>query len=110
MRGKAYVEFGLEHPEHYRLLMMTTKARTPEELGEDSPGMTAFQHLVDAVQRCIEAKVFTDTDALTGAFVLWAGVHGITSLLITFPAFEWGDRDQVIDLILDVQIEGLLAV
>lgn len=110
LRGRAYVEFGLEHPEHYRLLMMTTKAHAPGELGEDSPGMTAFQHLVDAVQRCIDAGIFADLDALTGAFVLWAGVHGITSLLITFLAFEWGDRDQLIDLILDVQIEGLLAV
>lgn len=89
--------------------MMTTKAHEhpPPEGG---PGMDAFQHLVDAVQRCIDAGVVIDVDARTAAMVLWAGVHGITSLRITFPNFEWGDADRLVDLVLDVQMEGLLSV
>lgn len=110
LRGKAYVEFGLEHPEHYRLLMMTTKSQDHPPPEEGDPGMDAFQHLVDAVQRCIDAGVFTDVDARTAAMVLWAGVHGITSLRITFPNFEWGDAERLVDLILDVQVEGLLSI
>lgn len=110
LRAKAYVEFGLDHSEHYRLLMMTKKSHEhlPPQAG--SPSMDAFQHLVDAVQRCIDAGVFTDVGARPAAMVLWAGVHGITSLRITFPNFEWGDTERLVDLVLDVQVEGLLSV
>jgi hypothetical protein len=78
--------------------------------------MTAFQHLVDAVQRCIDAGVFHgDHDALRIALTLWSAVHGITALLITLPKFQGiaGGPDgveEVIQLLLDVQMEGLLAV
>lgn len=115
LRGEAYIRFGLAHPEHYKVLMMTSKLDTVE-LTPDLPGMTTFQHLVDAVQRCIDAEVFEgDHDALQIALALWSSVHGITALLTTFPKFESmaGGRDrveEVIQLLLDVQMEGLLAV
>lgn len=110
LRGKAYVQFGLDHPEHYRLLMMTPKTRPTAEMSPLSPGITAFEHLVGAVQRCIDVDVFPrDPGAWQVALALWAGVHGLTSLLITFPGFEWGDREALLEFVLDVQIEGLLA-
>ena len=114
LRGEAYIRFGVEHPEHYKVLMMTARQRQIEPL-EDLPGMTAFQHLVIAVQRCIDAKLFHETDAVKIALTLWSAVHGITALLITMPKFELiaGGKDRVedvIQLMLDVQMEGLLAV
>ena len=110
LRGKAYVQFGLEHPEHYRLLMMTPKVKSPEELSPLAAGMGTFQHLVEAVQLCIDAGAFaSEPGAYQVALTLWAAVHGLTSLLITFPNFEWGERDNLMDFVIDVQIEGLLA-
>ena len=115
MRGEAYIRFGLAHPEHYKVLMMTSKLEVVE-VGPDLPGMQAFQHLVEAVQRCIDAGVFTgEHDALSIALVLWPAVHGITALLISFPKFTVlaggpAGVDRAIDLLLDVQMEGLLAV
>lgn len=110
LRGKAYICFGLDHPEHYRVLMMTPKMRSSEELSPMSPGMNTFRHVVDAVQRCIDAKVFpAEPGSWPVALALWAGVHGLTSLLVTFPNFEWGERDRLIDFMLDVLIEGLLG-
>ena len=108
LRGRAYVEFGLANPEHYRLLMMTKRSHS-EPMSPDEPGMVAFGHLVEAVQRCIDAGSLVDVDALPAALALWSGVHGLTSLLLTFPDFEWGEKDKVIDFVLDVQVEGLLA-
>lgn len=110
MRGKAYVEFGFEHPEHYRLLMMTMNAHEQAPAAESGLGMDAFRHLVAAVQRCIDAGIFADLDARTTAMILWASVHGITSLRINFPDFDWGDAERLVDLVLDVQVEGLLSV
>lgn len=110
LRGKAYVQFGLDHPEHYQLLMMTRKVKSPEELSPLSAGMNAFGHLVGSVQRCIDAGAFeAEPGAYQVALTLWAAVHGLTSLMITFPNFDWGRRDELIDFVIDVQIEGLLA-
>ena len=115
LRGEAYIRFGVDHPEHYKVLMMTARP-IPEEVDDLLPGMGAFQHLVQAVQRCIDAKVFGDEhDAVQIALTLWSAVHGITALLISMPKFELmaGGKqrvEDVIQLMLDVQMEGLLAV
>ena len=115
VRGKAYIRFGLEHPEHYKLLMMVPKTKLASELGPASPGMPAFLHLVEAVQRCIDAGSISDDHSATQiALALWSACHGITALLITFTNFEHfvegGDVNDVIELLLDVQLEGLLAI
>jgi hypothetical protein len=77
--------------------------------------MPAFAHLVEAVQRCIDAKLISEEHgALNVSLALWSACHGITALLITFTNFEQfiesGDVNDVIDLLLDVQLEGLLAI
>lgn len=115
VRGRAYIRFGLENPEHYKLLMMVPKTKLASELGPDAPGMGAFDHLVQAVQRCIDAGSISDDHGATQiALALWSACHGITALLITFTNFdhfvESGDVNDVIELLLDVQLEGLLAI
>ena len=115
LRGEAYIRFGAAHPETYKVLMMTSKLENVE-LTADLPGMSAFQHVVDAVQRCIDAGVVrTEHDALRIAMTLWSAVHGITALMITMPKFDLlaGGRegiDELIELLLDVQMEGILAI
>jgi AcrR family transcriptional regulator len=112
LRARAYIRFGLEHPEHYRLLMMTVHEKSLEELDwESSAGVKAFMNLVGAVQRCIDGGALPEeSDAHRTALGLWATMHGITSLLISYPNFEWGDRQELIDHLLDVHVEGLLSV
>lgn len=112
LRARAYIAFGLDHPQHYRLLMMTVHEKSLDELDwESSAGVKAFMNLVGAVQRCVDTgSLPEETQAHETALGLWATMHGITSLLITFPNFEWGDRDRLIDHLLDVHIEGLLSV
>src|SRR5439155_7001767 len=50
-KGRAYVEYGLAHPEHYRLLFMCKDERKEEmDLDGDAvAGTTAFHHLVATV-------------------------------------------------------------
>lgn len=112
LRGRAYIRFGIDHPQHYRLLMMTVHEKSLEELDwESSAGVKAFMNLVGGVQRCIDAgSLPAEPPAFDTALGLWATMHGITSLLITFPNFEWGDRERLIDHLLDVHVEGLLSV
>lgn len=106
-RGRAYVRFGLENPEPYRILFMT---RTDGERQHDAltgAGARAFQHLVDAVQRAIDAGAFRRVDPVLAATGVWAAVHGVTSLLISMPGFPWPDVETLVDHICDIQNVGL---
>jgi AcrR family transcriptional regulator len=88
--GTAYVRFGVEHPEEYRILFMSRHTDAPSAAYlERLKGLSGFEHLVAAVQRCMDAGTFAAGDAFAVACTLWAAVHGITSLLIAKPNFPW---------------------
>jgi AcrR family transcriptional regulator len=106
--GRSYVRFGLENPEHYRIMFMT-RPLTDTPPGELSrlPGLTAFGGVVEAVARCMDAGSIVDGDPFLVATNLWTSVHGVTSLLIARPDFPWPDLDRLMTLVLDVQRKGL---
>jgi AcrR family transcriptional regulator len=113
--GRAYVEFGRAHPEHYRIMFMGRADLTPEQYDDEvfAEG-SAFPTLLAFVERGIaDGRLRTDSPAGVNAFAitvsLWAVVHGLTSLLVAKPAFPWGDVDLVIDTTLDRCLHGLLA-
>jgi AcrR family transcriptional regulator len=106
-RGRAYVRFGLENPEPYRILFMTrTDAALPGN-ALSGAGARAFQHLVDAVQRGIDCGAFRQVDPVLGATGVWMAVHGVTSALISMPGFPWPNVDALVDHITDIQMRGL---
>ncbi|HTJ75472.1 MAG TPA: TetR/AcrR family transcriptional regulator [Acidimicrobiales bacterium] len=109
-RGLAYVQFGLENPEHYRILFMTRPvagaADNPVDL-EHLPGLGAFGHLVEDVTRAMDAGALAAADPFLVATGLWTGVHGITSLLIARPDFPWPPIETLLAHIVDVSARGL---
>ena len=106
----AYIEFGLENPHHYRATFMLP---LPEGFHhnklhkEDSPGMQAFSFLIQGVTDCIKAGKMPAMNVELASQVLWAGIHGITSLLITHLAFPWAAREKVIHSTVDTLVAGL---
>jgi len=106
-RGRAYVRFGLENPEPYRILFMTRTddAERPDAL--TGAGARAFQHLVDAVQRGIDSGAFRRVDPVLAATGIWMAVHGVTSARISMPRFPWPDLEELVDHLTDTQIRGL---
>jgi len=109
LRGRAYVQFGIDHPEQYRVLFMRRPAATPDDFDADRVRTAAcFDHLVDAVRACISAGALPKgADPFVVAVELWALVHGITSLLISKPDFPWPARDALVDDLLDACVRGL---
>ncbi|HEX9342462.1 MAG TPA: TetR/AcrR family transcriptional regulator [Actinomycetota bacterium] len=109
--GRAYVAFGLENPEAYRILLMCHDREGPERAQPEAvANAAAFFDLVQRVQRAIDAGALGPVDPVQAALGLWATAHGLTSLLIAHPAFPWPqDRAQLIDRILDQALTGLLA-
>lgn len=112
--GRAYFRFGVDNPEHYRVLMMAKLEHGHHEdefniVNQDSQGDRAFLRLVSAVQRCIDNGDLRRADPMMVAVTLWSGLHGLVSLLISAPSFPWPPRDDLIEFVMDAQMRGLLA-
>jgi len=108
----AYVDFGLQYPNHYKLTFINHPQHPRDEkrqLREESMGMKAYGNLRAGVEACIKAKQFRETNVEAVTQMMWAGGHGITSLLISMPDFPWVKKDELIDLMIDTLIDGLRA-
>ncbi|PYT72652.1 MAG: TetR/AcrR family transcriptional regulator [Acidobacteria bacterium] len=107
----AYIEFGLENPHHYRATFMMP---IPDGLDHekyhqaDSPGMQAFSFLTRGLTDCIKAGKMHATNVELAAQTLWAGIHGIISLLITQNTFPWVGREKVIHSTVHTLVAGLV--
>ena len=112
LRGRAYVRFGLDNAEGYRILFMSRGDLAPKkeflhDLGDDTTA-AAFVNLVRAVERCMEAGAIRRDDPTSVAFGLWALVHGITSLVISHPGFPWPmGPEELADMLLEHHFQGL---
>src|SRR6266852_3623292 len=106
----AYIEFGLQNPHHYRATFMMP---IPESFDKtkyaqpDSPGMQAFSFLTRGITDCIKAGKMPGMNVGLASQTLWAGIHGITSLLIVHELFPWVGRDKVIHSTVDTLVAGL---
>jgi len=110
---RRYVDFGLRNPQHYiaTFVLPHTERDDPAHVEHykdpNTMGMRALGFLRAQVEACVAAKKLRRVNVDTATRALWAAIHGVTSLLIAFPSFPWGDRDQVIDTVIDGVVEGM---
>jgi len=115
--GQAYVEFAIDHPNHYRLMFMTAHPPIEHESGamrKGNPEEDAYFFLVATVTEAIERKRFLPElkDPHLVAQVVWAGVHGVVSLQIAKgndPWVEWRPMKKAANVAIDAMIRGLEA-
>lgn len=109
---RAYVDFGLKYPNHYKLTFINHPQHPGDDkrhLREGSMGMKAYGNLRAGVEACIKAKKFRETNIEAVTQMVWAGGHGVTSLLISMPDFPWVKKNELIDLTIGTLLEGLRA-
>lgn len=106
---RAYVRFGLKHPHHYQLVFITPLPPKADEqyAFEGSMGEKAFSILRRGVTGCVTQGKFRDVDIEATSQALWAGIHGVTSLLTAHRDFPFVARDRLIDHVIDTMFEGL---
>ncbi len=115
--GRTYIEFGLQHPNHYKFMFMTP--HPPVELDDEmreekgNPEVDAYAFLKWSVQQAIDAGRFREdlADAEIVSQTLWAAVHGVISLNIakrSDPWVDWRPLQARAELMLDVTMRGLL--
>lgn len=112
--GLAYAEFGLNYPNHYRLMFMTPHEMTKDEsaLDRGNPEEDAYAFLKSIVAEAIETRRFDErySDLELAAQTVWAGVHGVVSLEIAKcndDWVEWTDVRTRVSTMIDVLIDGL---
>jgi len=102
---RACVTFGLEHPEHYRLLFMVRPSLGASGGATRQIGGEAFNLLRHQAKLCISAGRLRETDQDLVAQGGWAVTHGLTSMLLNRPELE---RDRLVEHVLGSYLAGLL--
>ena len=117
--GRSYVEFGLRHPNHYRLMFMTPQTAVcgqnlaPEQKAHfGNPAEDAYAFLCATVAEAIDKRLVRDelADVHLAAQTFWAGVHGVTSLQITMgtdPWIAWEPTVRRIDAMIWTLVRGV---
>ena len=105
---QAYIDFGFENPNAYRLIYMTRpeEAQHAQSAAQEA-GLELFRAFEIVVEEA-EAKGLLRSGAHVTARTLWAGVHGVVSLMITKPYFDWPTRETFSAAMLDALFAGLL--
>lgn len=109
---RAYVDFGLENPYHYEVVINAPIFNQPhgdEYKYEGSLGEQTFEHLRAGVADCVAAGRLKKGDVDLMSQMLWAGVHGVVSLLNNHLDFPFVERDRLIDSMIDALVDGLNA-
>jgi AcrR family transcriptional regulator len=108
-RGRAYLRWGLDNPEHYRILMTSRPDQTPERLLDERLKDTAgLVPAAEDVAAAVEAgQLAAGRDPVEIIELLWMMIHGMVSLLISKPEFPFGPVDEVFERMFDVAYRGL---
>ncbi|MFE9582401.1 TetR/AcrR family transcriptional regulator [Nocardia sp. NPDC006044] len=95
---RAYCEYGLRNPGHYRVLFGTAGTPGWEPTDAQLPGLPVFRGLVDAVEACGSA------DPTATATCLWAAMHGLITLRQDRPSFPWPDLDVLLETLITAHL------
>jgi len=112
----AYVAWGLAHPDEYRLVFMTPvvgvaghRPGAPDGRPLSPNGVATFAALAAELARLIEAGEVVAADPAMLAEQIWAGGHGLVSLMITFPEFAWSPRESLCAALRATLLRGISA-
>jgi AcrR family transcriptional regulator len=98
---RVYIDFGLDHPDAYRVAFMLEKSVDGsflEKTGQKpmEAGKAVFAVFVEMVGELHAKGQMAGDDVMAATQSLWAGLHGLVSLLIARPEFPWIDREPLI--------------
>lgn len=121
--SRAYIDFGLAHPNHYRLLFINPSPRaasTPDVAEKMSqlkgdPQRDGYAFLKEGVSDAIAARRLRPElkDPELVSQTIWAGVHGLVALLINIQGDEmfidWRKPKDLSQLMVETLLRGLCA-
>ena len=105
---RTFVDFGLGHPDEYRLVFLRGVRRGGMDPCKDVPEADiGFGLLVASVQAMIDTGQFPPKPAILLAESIWACLHGLVILLISHPDAVETKPEALIGQVIDLTIDGL---
>jgi AcrR family transcriptional regulator len=99
--GKAYVQFAVDHPSHYRVMFGGFMESAPKDDHFVTEAKAAFQVLVDALVEQQNAGDMRRDDPVVMARFVWALVHGTAMLFIDGQLPETAQRESFEDYVFE---------
>ncbi len=110
LTGKLYVEFAMQNPNLYRLLFGKKYAHIREELlsikDKDCSGFSALQKTVEDGQK---QGILKKDDSYKQAIVIWATMHGFSSLIIDGFMDVKEIQEEVYTTLFETLLSGMVA-
>ena len=103
---REYIHFGLKHPSQYEIVFITPLLTDIKEEFKETNGKVAFDTMRSVVAECVSANLLKSSDVELISQTLWAGIHGVTSLLIQHGGFPFVERERLIDNLIETLISG----
>lgn len=111
----AYVRFGVENPDEYRLAFLLRDARSkatllhPEQRA--AVGIQVYGALEENIADCLARGSLRSSASSPKAVAqsLWAAIHGLVALLLAYPDFDWVHFDDLLSAHTEMILHGLLA-
>lgn len=110
--GRGYAAFGIANPNHYRFMFMTQGDWKNHANDAEAPPARSYAVLREAVVDAMAQGLFEKNDFDLVAQVLWSGIHGVVSLIITFKPEQFPTvppRPGLVEASIEATIQGLLA-
>lgn len=108
--GRGYVRFALAEPGLFAVVFAHPKSDEVRDEGVGESGLSAYELLRRALEELVAAGDVAPADMEPACMMAWAGVHGLSSLLLgPLVAMPAAERDALIESTLDLIGRGLLA-
>ena len=110
---RAYIEFGLAHPNHYVVTFCTPELQFQHQQPNVdhnqimSAGLQCFDLLRQGLQEALNADAIRPINVELTSQTVWAQIHGLTSLLVSMQTFPWQDREMLIKDMVDSILRSL---
>lgn len=100
-----YARYGLDNPDHYRIVFMRMRGEIGEGDNTDSISERAQRLLTELVSDCIDAGRLQALPVRAVGEVLWASVHGLVALILRGRKIE-SQPDELLKVQLDALLKG----
>jgi AcrR family transcriptional regulator len=114
--AKVFVDFGVQHPNHYRLMFMSPPSSEVKQANlaaiRSDPAQDVYtffkQAIEEAMRKALLRPELDDPELLVQS--LWSGMHGVVSLHIAKgrdPWIEWRSLDRISTLLVELLLRGI---
>lgn len=103
----AYMRWGLQHPNAYHLVYVAQRQLLWPE-GTADLSAQCYDIFAGVVREIAASGRLRTGTADSAAQALWMACHGVVALRIGKPAFAWADSDELIAVVLDGLLNGLI--